>query len=631
MESILDRVNTPDDLKPLGNEDLVALAEEVREKIIGTVSVTGGHLAANLGAVDLTLALLKVFDPPRDRIVWDTSHQTYAYKLLTGRKDRIESLRQYGGLSGFLSRAESKYDAYGAGHAGTALSAALGMAAARDKRGESHHVVAVLGDGAVGCGISFEAMNNLATTARRLIVVLNDNEMSISANVGALSRILGGLLANPRYNRWKRSVEIVASKMRMGFFRSAYYRVEEAIKSLFLRSVIFEEFGLRYVGPINGHNVYALVDALTIAKGANKPIVLHVSTTKGKGYTPAEEHPETWHGTPQFDVDSGRRGAGGPPTYSEVFGSTIEKLAAMDDRILAITAAMPAGTGLSGFAKRFPDRFYDVGISEEHAAVFAAGLAAEGFVPVFAVYSTFLQRAVDCVIHDVCLQDLPVVICLDRAGIVGDDGPTHHGVFDIALLRPIPGLTIMQPRDEAALANMLYTATRLGHPVVVRYPRGTGSGVPVSETFEEIEIGKAEVIRDPGEVVLWALGDMVPVAEGAADRLEARGIAAGVVDARFVRPLDGELLADHCDRARVIAVIENGVVSGGLGSGIDEFTRECGFRGQVMTFGWPDEFIPHGASAILMEKFGLTSQAIAESVAERLARGGRATRPSVIE
>lgn len=619
MNNVLDKVNVPEDLKPLSTEDLVALAGELRDGIIRTVSGTGGHLAANLGVVELTVALLRVFDPPRDRIVWDTSHQTYAYKMLTGRKTRMQTLRRCGGISGFLCRTESEYDAFGAGHAGTALSAALGMAAARDSRGGKEHVIAVIGDAAAGCGITFEALNNVMSTTRRLIVVLNDNEMSIAANVGALSRYFGGLLANPRYNRWKSSVENVARRMRMGIFRYMYYRIEEAIKSLLLKSVIFEEFGLRYIGPIDGHNMYALLDALKVARSADRPILLHVITMKGKGYGFAEDQPEKWHGTPNFDVVSGERvSGGGAPTYSQVFGSVLERLAGTDERIVAITAAMPSGTGLSQFAGRFPRRFFDVGIAEEHAVVFAAGLAAEGFVPVFAVYSTFMQRAVDCIIHDVCLQKLHVVICLDRAGIVGDDGPTHHGVFDIPLLRPIPGLVIMQPRDERELANMLYTATREKRPFVIRYPRGSGAGAAVPDAFEAMEIGKAVELRPPREVVLWALGDMVPVAEQAADLLAGRNVAAGVVDARFVRPLDREMLARHAAGVTLVATIENGVLTGGFGTGVEECMRDAGFTGHILKFGWPDRFIPHGSSAELMQQFGLTAQAIAEQIGKRL-------------
>jgi len=620
MTEHLDSINGPGDLKRLGPQELVELAEEVRSLIIGTVSETGGHLAANLGVVELTIALLQVFDLPGDKIVFDTGHQSYAFKILTGRKDRIGTLRQYGGLSGFLLPSESKYDAFGVGHAGTALSAALGMAAARDRRGGDEHVVAVLGDAAAGCGISFEALNNLAMSTRRLIVVLNDNEMSIAQNVGSLSRYLGYLLANPRYNRWKRSVEAVAHRLKMGRLRRIYYRMEEAIKGLFLRSVFFEEFGLRYIGPIDGHNVPALLDALTIARSYPRPIILHVSTRKGKGYRYAEEMPEAWHGTTAFDVGSGRnrRKKSSRPTWSGVFGESLSRLAELDNRIVAITAAMRAGTGLSGFAERFPERFFDVGISEEHAVVFAAGLASRGCVPVVAVYSTFVQRAVDCVIHDVCLQGLPVVICLDRAGIVGDDGPTHHGVFDMALLRPIPGLVIMQPRDEAELARMLWTACGLGKPAVIRYPRGTGPGVDVPADPPPIEVGRAEVLRDGRDIRIWALGDMLPLAMDVAEQIAAEGITVGVVDARFVKPLDRARLREDAKTARAIVTVENGILTGGFGSGVSAALQAEGYGGKVLRFGWPDEFIPHGAPRLLMEKYGLTSGQIAASVLDAL-------------
>lgn len=655
MSSVLENVNGPADLKQLSVAEMEQLAEELRSLIIETVSKTGGHLAANLGVVELTIALLKVFYPPSDKIIWDVSHQTYAYKILTGRKDRFNTLRQYGGISGFLRRGESEYDAFGAGHSGTALSAALGMAVARDSRGSDEHIVAVLGDGAMSCGISLEAFNNVPAAAQRLIVILNDNEMSISANVGAMSRYLGRLLASPRYNRWKGSVESLATRLKMGWLRSMYYRIEEAVKGIFLRSIIFEEFGLRYIGPIDGHNIHALLDALRIARDSDKPIILHVSTQKGKGYSFAEKEPEKWHSAPSFDISTGKPLSESElPGYSRVFGATLERLAEADTRIVAITAAMPTGTGLSQFAERFPDRFFDVGISEEHAVVFAAGLAAEGLVPVFAVYSTFSQRAVDCIIHDVCLQNLPVIFCLDRAGIVGDDGPTHHGVFDIALLRPVPGLIIMQPKDEAELANMLFTATRLNKPVVIRYPRGSGPGVPVPETFKELEIGKGEIVREcrvqnaecrtegssvfsqsaipqsgtgrqlapPGRgpqsaiIWLWALGDMVPVAEQTADLLEKHGLTAGVVNARFVRPLDKALLWKQSSEADMLVTLENGVVTGGFGSGVEEFLTGIWFRGHVLKFGWPDQFIPQGTPDVLMEQFGLTPEAIAKAIME---------------
>jgi len=591
------------------------LAEEIRGLIVETVSHTGGHLAANLGVVELTISLLKCFNPPDDKIIWDVSHQTYAYKILTGRKSRFGTLRQYGGISGFLRRDESPYDCFGAGHSGTALSAALGMAVARDLRGSKEHVIAVVGDGSAGCGISFEALNNVDTATGRLIVVLNDNEMSIAANVGSMSRYFGGLLANPRYNRWKGSVESMASRLKMDFFRSAYYRIEEAVKSLFLRSVIFEEFGLRYIGPIDGHNIPALLNALVIARDSPKPILLHVATQKGRGYAFAERSPEKWHSTDSFDVASGKPlVVRDRQTYSQIFGAALERFAERDKRIVAITAAMRAGTGLTRFAERFPDRFFDVGISEEHATVFAAGLAAEGLIPVLAVYSTFSQRAVDCIIHDVCLQRLPVIMCLDRAGIVGDDGPTHHGIFDIALLRPAPGLVMMQPKDEAELVDMLFTAISIEKPVVIRYPRGGGSGAAISGEGQEMEVGKSEVVRGGGAVQIWGLGDMVAVGEAASDLLKLRGIDAGVVNARFVRPMDTALLKSQAEAAHVIVTIENGVLDGGFGSAVEAFLGEIGFVGRILKFGWLDQFIPHGRTETLMRAFGLTPESIAERV-----------------
>lgn len=620
MADLLDRVNVPADLKALSKAELEALADEVRATIMDTVSKTGGHLAANLGVVEITIALLKVFSPPADKVVWDTSHQCYAWKLLTGRREQFGTIRQYKGLSGFLKRDESEYDAFGAGHAGTALSAALGMAVARDRRQGKEHIVAVVGDAAAGNGISLEALNNVAGSTQRLIVVLNDNEMSIAENVGSISRYLGNLLANPRYNRWKRSVESVATRLHLGWCRSIYYRLEEAVKSLFLRSVFFEEFGLRYVGPIDGHNIHALVDAFSIACDSKKPILLHVSTRKGQGYTFAEEQPAEWHGTACFDIGSGKAVKKKGPSWSTAFGEVIERLASGDERIVAITAAMCSGTGLAGMAERFPERLFDVGIAEEHGTVFAAGLATEGVVPVFALYSTFAQRAVDCILHDICLQHLHVVICLDRAGIVGDDGPTHHGVFDIALLRPLPGLVFMQPRCEAELANMLYTAVRADGPVVIRYPRGGGPGTAIPAEFSEIVIGKAEVLREGGDVALWALGDMLPLATAAADALAAQGIGAGVVNARFIKPLDKELILRQARQCKVIATLENGVVTGGFGSGVRELLSAEGVTVPVVSFGWPDEFVPHGSPATLMEQYGLTAEAVKERIVSALGK-----------
>lgn len=622
MSSVLEKVNEPADLKGLSQEELTRLSGEIRALMIDTISKTGGHLASNLGMVELTVALLRVFSPPADKILFDVSHQAYTYKILTGRKDRFSTLRQYGGISGFLSRKESPYDAFGAGHSGTALSAALGMAAARDQKGGHEHIVAVVGDASLACGVSFEALNNVESSAKRLIVILNDNEMSISANVGAVSKYLGELLASPRYNRWKHSIEGVLKRMsgRSSTLRRIYYRLEESVKNLFLHSVMFEEFGFRYIGPIDGHDIPRLIAALEIARDDAGPILLHVSTQKGRGYDYAEKCPESWHGTGAFDIESGQAAAkSAAPSYSHVFGSTLERLAARDPSIVAITAAMQSGTGLSSFAARFPTRFFDVGISEEHAVVFAAGLATQGMSPVFAVYSTFAQRAMDYIVHDVCLQNLPVVICLDRAGIVGDDGPTHHGVFDMAMLRSFPNLTIMQPADGAELAHMLYSALLWKRPVVIRYPRGSCAGYVSPEQFEEVTRGRAQILREGWEIQIWALGDMLPLAIATADRLVTKGYSAGVVNGRFVAPVDWELIRSQGKLARAFVTIENGVASGGFGTAIAEVLLDEGYQGRVIRNGWPDEFVPYGAPSILMEKYGLTPDSIAARVVNALA------------
>lgn len=619
MNGLLEKINCPADLRKMKIEELPALANEIRELIITTVSKNGGHLAPNIGTVELTIALLSVFDPPADKIIWDVSHQAYAYKILTGRRDKFSTLRQSGGISGFLSRAESEYDVFGAGHAGTALSAALGMAVARDISGSSEHVLAVVGDASLGCGSSFEALNNIASTTKRLILVLNDNEMSISANVGAISKHLGKLLADPRYNRLKSSIEDFARvKLRLGWLKRFYYKIEEAVKSLFLKSAVFEEFGFRYIGPVDGHDIRTLVEAMRIAQASECPILIHVSTQKGRGYIPAEQNPERWHGTTAFDRSSGKKTAkGNTKTYSQCFGSIITELAGKNEKIVAITAAMRVGTELSVFAEKYANRFFDVGISEEHAVVFAAGLAARGFVPVIAVYSTFAQRVVDYVIHDVCLQNLPVVFCLDRGGIVGDDGPTHHGVFDIALFRSVPNLVMMQPCDETEFAAMLKFATELGTPAMVRYPRGAVPAAPMPGCSEALNMGKAVIAREGSDIQIWALGDMLETACGVADDLRDAGMSAGVVNARFIKPLDEELLLLHASKARMIVTIENGVVKGGFGSAVSEFLLEHEFKGDFMKFGWPDEFLPHGDNKNIIEKYNLSRRKIFDAVSRR--------------
>lgn len=632
MSGILNTVDSPAVVRNLAVRELDQLAQELRERIIATVSRSGGHLAANLGAVELTIALLRVFDPSMDKIVWDVGHQTYAWKLLTGRRERFESLRQPGGISGFPRRDESPFDAFGGGHAGTALSAALGMAVARDRRGSKEYVVAVVGDAAMGNGISLEALNNIEDTTNRLIIVLNDNEMSISGNVGSLSRHLGQLLTNPKYNRWKGSAERMAQQLRMSPLRGIYHRTEKAIKSLFLQNALFEEFGVRYTGPIDGHDHQAIADALTIARGYDRPILLHVATQKGRGYQAAEESPARWHGVGRFDVAKAEL-VESEPGYSKVFGDCLTRLADHDPQLVAITAAMSAGTGLDPFAARHPTHFFDVGICEEHAVIFAAGLAAEGMRPVVAVYSSFMQRAVDCILHDVCLQKLPVTFCLDRAGVVGPDGPTHHGIFDIPMLRCLPGLVLMQPKDEPELARMLVTAVRHNGPVAIRYPRDPGLGATVPEDPQPLEIGQAEIIEEattkatpigPGRTIVWfwALGDMLPLARAATAKLRAAGVVAGVVNARFIKPLDTRLLAEQAVASTVFVTLENGVVAGGFGSAVQEALAELGRTSLVIRCGWPDEVIGQGTTASLMAAHGLTPEAVAARVLERIAKAG---------
>lgn len=621
--SQLDAIQKPADLSRLDRDGLEALAAELRTCIIETVSCTGGHLAPNLGVVELTMALLRVFDPESDRIVWDTSHQTYAWKLLTGRRAAFSTLRQYNGLSGFSKPSESPCDAFGAGHAGTALSVALGMAAARDRLADDRQVVAVVGDAAIGNGMSLEALNNLAGTARRLIVVLNDNEMSIGNNVGSLALYFGKLLANPKYNRIKTAVERLGLRLRMRSLREPYHRLEEALKSLVLENAVFEAFGLRYIGPIDGHDVLGLEAALRVAREYDRPVLLHVNTRKGLGYEPAELAPEKWHGTCKFDIETAARGTAGRPTWSEVFGRTLITRAETDKRICAITAGMCAGTGLDAFAERFPDRFFDVGICEAHAVTFAAGLAAAGLRPVVALYSSFLQRAVDGVFHDLCLQHVPVLLGIDRAGLVGDDGPTHHGMFDIPMLRCIPDLVQLQPASVGELEAMVTDGLAWERPVAIRYPRGAARETMVSPPA--IVLGRAEVVSSPEAAVvqLWGLGDEVETLREVAGLLNVSGITAGLVSARFVKPLDHALLVQQARQgARLMVTLENGSVTGGFGSAVQAALSTVGITVPTLVLGWPDCFIAQGAPERLRADHGLTAPQIAETIRERLRAAG---------
>lgn len=620
MSELLKSIKSHQDVKALAAGQLPELADALRKVILETVSKTGGHLASNLGSVELTIALLRVFSPPGDKIIWDVGHQAYAWKLLTGRLERFHTLRQHGGISGFLKPDESPCDAFGAGHAGTALSAALGMAAARDRRSGDEAVIAVIGDASMTNGISLEALNCLDDVGSKVIVVLNDNEMSISENVGALSRRLGRMLTDVRYNRIKTVAEAAGHRLRMTPLRRVYHRIEQAIKSLWLRNAFFEEFGLRYIGPIDGHDFSALVSAFCSANEYKKSVVIHVVTKKGRGFKPAEACPSQWHGVGAFDLEKEAL-SGGKRGYSQVFGETLAKLADQDTSIMAITAAMCDGTGLDLFAARHPDRFFDVGICESHAVVFAAGLAASGCRPVFAVYSTFLQRAVDCVMHDVCLQRLPVVFCLDRAGIVGNDGPTHHGIYDIPMLRCLPNLIIMQPKDSVELEAMLKTALMQDGPSVIRYPRDPGPPVSTPDVVDALTVGESELISgqsDVPSVWIWALGDMIPLAGETAACLKQAGLCAGVVNARFVKPLDSKRLFEQATTARLIVTLENGAISGGFGSAVREALSQNGVVCPVCSFGWPDVFVGQGTTRQLMDDYGLTPERLAERIARNI-------------
>lgn len=613
---LLNTINSPEDVKKLTGEQLEQLAEEIRQFMISVISKTGGHLAPNLGVVELTLALHRVFSTPKDKIVFDVGHQAYIHKIITGRREQFPTLRQYGGLSGFPKRSESEHDAFGTGHSSTSISAALGMAVARDLQGDDYDVVAVIGDGSMTGGMAFEGLNNAGDLHKRMIVVLNDNEMSISKNVGAMSEYLYQLRTGETYNKIKSDIEGWLKNMEFGTdVLKAVRRLKGSVKYLMVPSSIFEELGYTYLGPIDGHDLNALQDVFQAAKKIDGPVLVHVLTKKGKGYAPAEESPNKFHGTGPYDVTTGKKitNPAAPITYTEVFGNTLTEMAKADKKIVGITAAMPDGTGLSTFAKAHPDRFFDVGIAEQHAVTAAAGMAAAGLKPVAAIYSTFMQRAYDSVLHDICMQDLHVTMCLDRAGLVGDDGFTHHGVFDYAYLRSMPKMTIMAPKDENELRNMLKTALDFNGPVSVRYPRGSGLGVDISGNMENLPIGKAEVLKEGFDLCFWAIGSMVKPALDAAELLAKEGISAGVVNMRFAKPLDVELLKAHAERYGKIITIEEGVLAGGVGSAVLEYLNQEELLGKcrVLTLGIPDEFVLHGDKALLFKDIGLDTAAIA--------------------
>ena len=624
MYALLNRIEKPEDVKALTVRELEQLASELRHFIIDTVSQNGGHLAPNLGTVELTLALYSVFSFPEDKLVWDVGHQAYTHKILTGRRDAFKTLRKKGGITGFPNRSESVYDAFGVGHASTSISAALGMALARDAKGEKNQVIAVIGDGALTGGESFEALNNAGDLGTKLIVILNDNEMSIDANVGAMSEYLSRIRIAPQYARAKRDMgSLLMSIPHIGdkVYKTASH-LKDGVRSVLVPGSLFEEMGFHYIGPIDGHNIGLLEEVLTSAKEMEGPVLIHIHTVKGKGYKPAEQAPEKFHGVGCFDPSTGKsaKKAGCAPSYTSVFSKALIDLAKDRPDILAITAAMPSGTGLKAFGQAYPKRFFDVGIAEEHAMTLAAGMAAAGMHPVIALYSTFAQRAYDQLIHDVCLQNLPVTLCLDRAGLVGEDGPTHHGVFDLSYLRQMPNMCVMAPKDEEELRHMLATAIAIEGPAAVRYPRGAGLGVPLTDSLETLPVGKAEVLQEEGDIAFLAVGTMVEKAKEAAAILKEEGIEAAVVNMRFIKPLDTELLGEMARTKKLLITAEENVLAGGFGSAVAEYLADHGIEVPLLRFGIPDRFIEQGTRRELLSLCGLQPDEMAERIRERLSQ-----------
>ena len=621
--SLLEQIHSPADLKNLSLQEREHLAREIRERIIRTTARNGGHVGPNLGVVELSIALHRVFNTPEDRFVFDVSHQAYVHKLLTGRNGTdFDKLRNDGGLSGFMNRAESPHDAFGAGHAGTALSAALGMATARDRRGSGEHVIAVCGDAAFTCGITMEALNNVASSTKRLIIILNDNEWSIAKNVGALSRYFNDLITNPIYNRLNDDIEAFLKKVPGGQALINFgIKWKQETKDFFVSSSLFEKYGVRYIGPIDGHDPEQVEHYLKFAKNAEQPILLHLHTTKGKGYDVALENPERFHGASPFDIETGKgkpAAPGTPPKYQDVMGKTLTGFARQDKNIIGITAAMPSGTGLNILEKELPDQCFDVGIAEEHAVLFAAGMATSGFHPVCAIYSTFLQRAIDPIIHDVALQKLPVLFCMDRAGLSPNDGATHHGLFDIAYLRSVPHCVLMAPANEDELADMMATGLAYQGPAFIRYPRGNATGTPVKDQAKTLPLGKAQRLQPAGQVDLWAYGIMLEEAQQIAAKLSEHGITAGVVNARFAKPLDTDALLEAAQSSKLIVTLEDHVIQGGFGSAVLEALDEANSNCPLLRLGWPDEFIEHGSNVqALRARHGLNPEQLFQQVLER--------------
>ncbi len=622
MSNILETIHSPADVKKLMIPQLTELAEEIRERLIVGVAKTGGHIGPNLGVVELTLAMHYVFDTPKDSFVFDVSHQAYVHKLLTGREKLFHTIRQPGGLNGFMLRTESEHDCYGAGHAGTALSAALGMAVARDMSGGNEHIVALAGDAAFTNGISFEALNNIAAQTRRMIIVLNDNAWSIDKNVGAIAEYFHKIVTNPTVSSLHDRAADLLEKYGGKTARHVVRKAEEAAKGLIGPGMLFEEFGLSYFGPLDGHNLPLLIETFKFLKTQNKPVVLHAITQKGRGFQPALEKQKKFHGLGPYDAETGETKSAGQKTYSEIFAESLTKLADGNEKVVAITAAMPNGTALDLFRPRHPKRYFDVGIAEEHAVIFAAGMATKGYKPFCAIYSTFLQRAFDPIVHDVCLQNLPVVFCMDRGGLSGDDGPTHHGLFDISYLRGIPNIIHMVPKDEDELADMMYTAMLHDGPSAIRYPRGTGPGAAVKEQPVALEIGKAEVVRDSGraDVAIFGLGAMLPEAVHLAELLEQEGFSAAVINPRFAKPVDRECVAEFGGHCGLLITLEDHVLAGGFGSAVLETLNGLEVQVPVVRVGWPDEFIEHGKVDVLRIKYGLTAEAALEKARPYLSK-----------
>jgi 1-deoxy-D-xylulose-5-phosphate synthase len=614
----LPRIESPADLRRIPREELPLVVAELRDYMVSVISKIGGHLASSLGAAELTVALHYSFDTPKDKIVWDVGHQAYGHKILTGRRDRFPTIRQYGGISGFPVREESPYDTFNVAHAGTAISGALGMAVARDLKGEDYHVVAVVGDGGLTAGEELEGINNLGTLQKKLLVILNDNKMSISPNVGAWAGYLNRIVHGQAYHRLREEVEklmLAVPHVGRRLLRISKDIVESA-KTVLIPGLVFEELGFEYVGPINGHDMHELLAVLAKVKKNSKPTLVHIVTQKGKGYSIAEKLPVKYHGVTQFDVSTGafHKAPAKAPSYTAVFGKALCELAEKDSRIIGITAAMSEGTGLDEFSKRFPERFFDVGIAEQHAVTFATGLACEGMRPVVAIYSTFLQRAFDQVIHDTCLMRAPVTFALDRAGIVGADGPTHNGLYDLVYLSALPGMVVMAPKDENELRHMLYTALTVGGPAALRYPRGNGIGLPIDPEFKKLEIGKGEILREGEDFGILALGSMVYPCLEAATRLDAMGIHATVINARFMKPLDEDLICCLAAEKQFLVTAEEGTEAGGFGAQVAALLHDRRVPASILRLAVPDRIIPHGASALLHAKYGLDVDGIVNRI-----------------